>query len=69
MSFEELWQKNPMLKPRIEKVVVNFGVGESGDRLTKGAQVIEELTGQKPIRTRAKQTNPSLELERSYQLG
>ena len=69
MSFEELWQKNPMLKPRIEKVVVNFGVGESGDRLTKGAQVIEELTGQKPIRTRAKQTNPSFGIRKKLPIG
>ncbi|ADG13292.1 50S ribosomal protein L5 [Methanocaldococcus infernus] len=69
MDYEELWNKNPMLRPKIGKVVVNFGIGESGDRLTKGEKVIEELTGQKPIRTRAKQTNPSFGIRKKLPIG
>ncbi|WP_423792857.1 50S ribosomal protein L5 [Methanocaldococcus indicus] len=67
--FEEIWNKNPMLKPRIGKVVVNMGVGESGDRLTRAEKVLEELTGQKPIRTRAKQTNPSFGIRKKLPIG
>ena len=50
------WEKNPMLKPRIVKVTVNIGVGESGERLQKAARVLEMLTGQKPSIRRAKRT-------------
>ncbi|EHP87739.1 50S ribosomal protein L5 [Methanotorris formicicus] len=69
MSYQELWNNNPMLKPRIEKVVVNFGVGEAGDRLTKGAKVMEEITGQRPIRTLAKQTNPAFGIRKKLPIG
>lgn len=36
---------------RIEKVVVNVGVGEAGDKLLKAQKVLERLTGQKAIQT------------------
>ncbi len=52
----EKWNKNPMLKPRIAKVVINIGVGESGERLQKAKQVLKELTGQEPSIRRAKRT-------------
>ncbi len=50
------WDANPMLKPRIAKVVVNMGIGESGERLRKAAKLLEELTGQRPSERRAKKT-------------
>ncbi|MCD6323594.1 MAG: 50S ribosomal protein L5 [Desulfurococcales archaeon] len=50
------WSLNPMLKPRIAKVVVNMGIGESGERLRKAARVLKELTGQEPSERRAKRT-------------
>ncbi|MHA1607633.1 MAG: 50S ribosomal protein L5 [Candidatus Freyarchaeota archaeon] len=54
-SIEEKW-KNPMFKPFISKVVVNIGVGASGERLVKAMKVLESLTGQKPVECRAKRT-------------
>ena len=48
--------KNPMLKPRIEKVVINSCVGRSGEPLEKAMKILEELTGQKPYIRRAKRT-------------
>jgi len=45
-----------MLKPRIEKVVVNMSVGKSGEPLEKAARVLEQLTGQKPCKRKAKKT-------------
>ncbi len=52
----EKWEKNPMLKPRIAKVVINIGVGSAGERLQKAARVLEMLTGQKPVYRKAKRT-------------
>ena len=49
-------EENPMLRPRIEKVVVNVSVGKSGEPLEKAMTIIEELTGQKPCVRRAKKT-------------
>jgi large subunit ribosomal protein L5 len=48
---------NPMRVPHIEKVVVNIGVGEGGDKLLKAEKVIEMVTGVKPSRTLSKVAN------------
>ena len=59
MSEDEIrkkWEENPMLKPRIEKVVVNISVGKSGEPLEKAAKVLKGLTGQTPCKRKAKKT-------------
>jgi hypothetical protein len=38
-----------MRQLRIRKLCVNICVGESGDRLTRAAKVLEQLTGQTPV--------------------
>ncbi len=58
------WEAHPMRKPRIAKVTINIGVGESGERLTKAEKMLEQLVGQKPIRRRAKQTNRDFGIRR-----
>jgi large subunit ribosomal protein L5 len=50
------WEEQPMLKPRIEKVVVNLNVGKSGEPLEKASQVLKELTNQTPVKKKAKKT-------------
>jgi large subunit ribosomal protein L5 len=50
------WEEQPMLKPKIEKVVVNLNVGKSGEPLEKASKVLKELTNQNPIKTKAKKT-------------
>jgi len=50
------WEEHPMLKPRIEKVVVNLNVGKSGEPLEKANTVLKEITGQNPVRKKAKKT-------------
>ncbi len=52
----EDWKQHPMKKPRITKVTVNISLGESGERLLRAAQVLEEITGQKPVFRKAKRT-------------
>ena len=54
-----------MREIRIDKVVVNIGVGEAGEKLMKAEKVLELLTQRKPIRTLAKTTNKDLGIRNS----
>lgn len=60
---------NIMQKPRIEKVVVNIGVGESGERLVKAEKLLNILTNRKPVRTVSKHKIPSWGLRKGEPLG
>jgi large subunit ribosomal protein L5 len=59
LSEEEMlkqWEEQPMLKPRIDKVVVNLNIGKSGEPLEKASRVLKELTNQQPVKKQAKKT-------------
>ena len=34
---------------RVEKLVINICVGESGDAVSKAARVLEQISGQEPV--------------------
>ncbi len=55
-EIRKKWQQNLMLKPKIRKVTVNIAVGKSGEPLEKAGKVLEQLTGQKPVKQKAKKT-------------
>ncbi len=55
-EIRALWEKNPNLKPRLDKVVVNLSVGQAGETLQKAAQVLEEMCKQKPNLVGAKKS-------------
>ena len=53
----------------VEKVVVNIGVGEAGERLSKASKVLEMVTGQKPVQTISKTVNRDLGIREGMPLG
>lgn len=55
-EIRKKWEQQPMLKPKISKVVVNICVGKSGEPLEKAARVLKEITGQNPCKRKANKT-------------
>lgn len=54
---------------RLEKAVINIGVGDAGERLLKAEKVLRMVTGRKPVRTVAKTTNRDLGIREGMQIG
>lgn len=55
--------------PRVAKVVVNVGVGESGERRAKAEKVLRMLTNQKPVATRSHATNRDFGIREGQEIG
>jgi large subunit ribosomal protein L5 len=53
----------------IQKAVVNIGVGESGEKLSKAERVLEMLTSRKPVRTISSTTNRDLGIRKGQPIG
>ncbi len=60
---------NPLTEPRLAKVVVSISVGESGERLVKAEQLLEKLTGRKPVRTVSTHKIPAWGLKKGEPIG
>ena len=54
---------------RLVKIVVNVGVGESGDRRAKAEKVLTMLTKQKPVATRSHATNRDFGIRVGQEIG
>ncbi|HOV30594.1 MAG TPA: 50S ribosomal protein L5 [Anaerolineaceae bacterium] len=70
--FKELGLDNVMQTPRIEKVVVNIGVGEALDNpkaLEAAVNDLTIITGQKPVVTAAKKAISNFKLREGRQIG
>jgi large subunit ribosomal protein L5 len=64
--------KNPMAIPRLEKIVINMGLGEAianAKIVDTAADELRAVTGQKPVTTRAKKSIAAFKLRQGMPIG
>ena len=69
---KEFGHSNIMAVPRIERVVVNMGLGEATQNtklIDVGASELALITGQRPVTTRAKKSVAAFKLRRGMPIG
>merc|ERR1712170_243942 len=68
-SKEDKQKTNQMREMQIDKLCLNICVGESGDRLTRAAKVLESLTGQAPVFSKARYTVRTFGIRRNEKIS
>ena len=69
---KEFGYRNVMAIPKIEKVVVNMGLGEATSNakiVDTGADEVTRITGQKPVVTRAKKSIAQFKVRKGMPIG
>ena len=70
--MKEFGIENPMACPKIEKVVVNMGVGEATQNakvLDPAVNDLQAITGQKPVVTKAKKSIAQFKVREGQSIG
>ncbi len=70
--MKELGFSNPMQSPRLEKIVVNMGLGEAinnGKIIDASVEQLSAITGQKPVVTRARKSIANFKLRQGQSIG
>jgi large subunit ribosomal protein L5 len=69
---EKLGRKNPHSLPRLQKIVVNMGVGEAlqdKNRIGQSAEQLGQITGQRPQVTKARVSVSGFRLREGNEIG
>ena len=69
---EKFGYKNPMMVPKIDKIVINMGVGEAKENsklLDAAVKEMETISGQKAVLTRAKNSIANFKLREGQAIG
>jgi large subunit ribosomal protein L5 len=69
---KEFGIENPMAIPKVEKVIVNMGVGEAianSKVLDTAVEELRSVTGQKPVVTKAKKSIAAFKLRQGMSIG
>jgi large subunit ribosomal protein L5 len=69
---KEFGIENPMAIPKVEKIVVNMGVGEAianAKVLDAAVEELRSITGQKPVVTKAKKSIAAFKLRQGMNIG
>ena len=69
---EKFGYKNPMMVPKIDKIVINMGVGEAKENsklLDAAVKELETISGQKVVLTRAKNSIANFKLREGQAIG
>lgn len=69
---EQFGYKNDMAVPRVEKVVVNMGLGrvvQERKRLQDGMRDLAAITGQKPLATKARKSVAGFKVRKGMEIG
>src|SRR5437867_11399022 len=69
---KEFGIENPMAIPRVEKIVINMGMGEAianAKILDTAADELRAISGQKPVVTKAKKSIASFKLRQGMTIG
>jgi large subunit ribosomal protein L5 len=69
---KELDVKNPMAVPRLHKIVVNMGIGEATQNpklLDPAVNELSQITGQKPVVTKAKKSIAQFKVREGQSIG
>jgi large subunit ribosomal protein L5 len=70
--MKELGFENPMQAPRLDKIVVNMGLGEAisnGKILDASIEQLAQITGQKPVITKARKSIANFKLRQGQSIG
>merc|ERR1711935_466005 len=54
---------------KVDKLILNLCTGGSGDKLTKAAKVLEDLTDQKPVESKARYTVRTFGIRRNEKIA
>ena len=69
MNNEQIQAFQPMRKITVDKIVINIGVGKSGEPLEKAKRALQELTGKKPSVRGAKKTVRDFNIHQGEPIG